>query len=120
MKKMNVFACFSFVLMFFPLMSFVMSAPSLAQTRAIPDQEIIEAVNLDLFHDDVVSAHLIDVTSIDGVVTLTGSVDHLYAKSRAEEIVQSIKGVRSVINRLTVKPVFRPDAEIARDRKSVV
>jgi hyperosmotically inducible periplasmic protein len=45
----------------------------------------------------------ITVKSVNGAVTLTGTVDNEYSKSLAQETVASMKGVRSVDNKLEVK-----------------
>ena len=39
----------------------------------------------------------------DGVVTLTGQVDEPKAKERAEKLTKKTKGVKQVINKITVK-----------------
>jgi osmotically-inducible protein OsmY len=39
----------------------------------------------------------------DGVVTLTGQVDEPKAKDRAEKLAKKVKGVKQVINKITVK-----------------
>ncbi|HEX2277098.1 MAG TPA: BON domain-containing protein [Candidatus Tectomicrobia bacterium] len=61
-----------------------------------------------------VPAHLIDVNTRDGIVTLSGWVDNLLAKERAGEIAESVKGVRAVVNRIAITTV-RPDGEILTD-----
>ncbi len=86
--------------------------PSSAQ---IEDHDIERAIETDLSFDDAVSAHLIDVSSQNGVVTLSGSVDNIMAKERAIAIAESIKGVRAVIDEMEVKPVSRTDRQIRRD-----
>jgi osmotically-inducible protein OsmY len=60
-------------------------------------------------------SHLVDVETKDGIVTLSGSVDNLLAKDRAVELARTVKGVRSVVDQLTVKPVARTDEEIYKD-----
>lgn len=74
--------------------------------------EIALAVESKLRVDDGVAAHLIDVESVDGVITLSGSVDNLLAKARAAELAMTVRGVRSVIDQVAVRPVHRRDAEI--------
>lgn len=49
-----------------------------------------------------VKTHHINVCADDGVVELSGRVNSFVAKERAGEIARSIKGVRSVENRITV------------------
>jgi len=50
----------------------------------------------------------ITVAVTKGDVTLTGIVDDEAAKAKAEEIAKTEKGVKSVINSLTIKPVEAP------------
>lgn len=47
----------------------------------------------------------------DGVVTLSGQVDTDAAKAKAEQTARDVKGVKKVVNSLTVKPapVAMPD-----------
>jgi osmotically-inducible protein OsmY len=51
----------------------------------------------------------IHVHVADGVVTLTGTVQHPGERSAAEEVVTPLKGVRQVDNRVTVAHVLRPE-----------
>ena len=56
------------------------------------------------------------ITSVSqGIVTLSGSVDNLLAKGRAVKIAEGIRGVLGVINRISVTPVSRPDADLRKD-----
>jgi hypothetical protein len=55
------------------------------------------------------------VETIEGVVTLSGTVSNLLARDRAVMIAESIKNVRSVINEIEVMPVERADSEIRND-----
>lgn len=83
--------------------------------KDIKDKAISQAIETDLLFDQSVPAHLIDVMTNDGIVTLSGSVDNLLAKDRALEISETVKGVRSVINRIDVKAIERSDSEIRSD-----
>lgn len=89
------------------------SAP--AQERVMSDTNITAAVIADLRADNEVTANQIDVTTIEGIVTLEGTVDHLLAKERAEKLASAILGVRSIVNRIQVEPVTaRTDPELER------
>jgi len=79
----------------------------------INDRNLTWAVIDDLISDEAVASHLIDVRTVKGVITLTGSVDNLLAKERAAELAERIKGVRSVVNRITVMPPPVTDQEIS-------
>lgn len=85
----------------------------------ITDMTITDHVEDELLFDHGVSSHKVDVSTTDGIVTLTGTVNNVLAKERAALIAETVKGVRSVINRITVAPsILRSDQEIADDVKS--
>lgn len=80
----------------------------------LSDRNIEDAVVRQLVFDSGTTPQGIEVKVTDGVVTLTGSVDHLLAKDRAAAVAGMVRGVRSVIDRLTVEPPRSvPDAELA-------
>lgn len=66
------------------------------------DDRIKEDVNDRLSDDPFIDASDIDVSVTNGEVTLTGTVDHRSTKRRAEDIAESISGVKNVENRLRV------------------
>jgi osmotically-inducible protein OsmY len=71
-------------------------------TKAISDADINAAVEAELFEDNAVPHDRIDVSTNQGVVTLTGYVTNLLARDHAERLVQTIRGVRSVVNRIEI------------------
>jgi osmotically-inducible protein OsmY len=79
------------------------------------DRDITIAVETELLLDAAVPAHLIDIETRDGIVTLSGSVDHLLARDRALEMARAVKGVRAVVDRMRVRPEARSDEEIFHD-----
>jgi osmotically-inducible protein OsmY len=83
--------------------------------REIKDIDITLAVETQLENDEGVPAHLIDVRTKDGIVTLSGPVENLLARERAADIVATIKGVRSVINLIDVLWIVRTDDQIRAD-----
>lgn len=66
------------------------------------DDRIREDVNDRLSDDPFVDASDIEVSVSDGDVTLTGTVDHRSTKRRAEDLAESVSGVKNVENRLRV------------------
>jgi len=88
---------------------------AMAADPPLADTEINKAVETVLFVDNYVPASQIDVATAEGIVTLSGTVDNLLAKERAVQLAESIKGVRAVIDQVTVTPSVRPDAEIKSD-----
>ena len=89
--------------------------PVQGETVKLDDNDITEAIETKLFVDAAVSSQLIDVETVEGITKLSGSVGTVLGKDRAERIAESIKGVRSVINNLSVKPVVRKDENIKTD-----
>ena len=57
----------------------------------------------------------VDVSTSQGIVTLSGSVDNPLAKERAVKIAKSIRGVLGVIDQIIVTPVSRSDEDIRKD-----
>jgi osmotically-inducible protein OsmY len=66
------------------------------------DERIREDANDHLTHDPSVDATHITIKVENGEVTLDGTVDSRQAKRRAEDVVDSISGVRHVQNNLRV------------------
>ena len=83
--------------------------------KEITDSGIAAAVEKELRLEKGVSPDLIDVSTSQGIVTLSGSAANLLAKERAVRIAESIRGVRGVIDRISVMPVSRPDEDIRKD-----
>ena len=71
---------------------------------AIGDSAVTAKVKTALLADDNVKGLQIDVDTKDGVVTLNGTADSQANMSKAQTIAQGIDGVKSVENKLTVKP----------------
>lgn len=94
--------------------------PALAKKPRVDDQQITQAIENDLLLDQAVSAHLIDVTTDKGIVTLSGTVNQLLAKERAVRVAESIKGVLNVINQIEVNPIERADSDIKQDIKNAL
>jgi osmotically-inducible protein OsmY len=94
---------------------FGIAASAAAEDQKLDDSDISLAVETQLIIEDAVPAHNIDVSTNDGVVTLSGSVDSYYAKLAAEDEAESVKGVLAVVNDLEVKPLVRLDSQIRGD-----
>ena len=66
------------------------------------DERIREDVN-DQLSEGYLDASEIEVTVVDGVVTLSGTVNSRSDKRRAEDIADDVRGVKNVENRLRVE-----------------
>jgi hyperosmotically inducible periplasmic protein len=79
----------------------MVAATAFAQT----DAALSASVKTKLAADDQVKASSVEVTTVDHVVTLSGSVPSQEAKERALKIAKDTTGVSSVVDRLTVRGV---------------
>lgn len=88
---------------------------SVAQQEELTDSTIRDAVEDEILFDPAVSLNNIDVAVQNGIVTLTGSVNNLLAQQRAIQLAETVRGVRSVIDRVEVDAEDRPDSDIESD-----
>lgn len=70
----------------------------------LSDQTICDAVGEAYFTDSAVPFDSVNVQCNEGIITLTGKTSHLLAKERATRLAETVKGVRSIVNRIQVKP----------------
>jgi osmotically-inducible protein OsmY len=96
------------------LISMLVAASHAWSAPVMTDADITVKVEEELLFDSAVPFSAIDVSTTEGVVTLTGVVSHLLAKERATRIAETVRGVRSVVNRIDVKPVMPQSAENLR------
>ncbi len=81
----------------------------------IPDSKIKAAIERSFSLDSAVYNRLVNVNTENGIVILSGQVDNLLTLERVVEIAQTVKGVKSVVNNMTVQPRQRQDYEIEFD-----
>lgn len=100
------------------LSALVLAATGAAQARDnnLSDRGVQHAVEDRIYFDSAVPHDRIDVSAVDGIVTLQGTTNSILAKERAARLAETIKGVRAVVNRITVKPTQEPSAkELTQD-----
>ena len=73
------------------------------QEQPLNDNTITDQVKIKLAGDQLVKGGALDVAVKDGVVTISGPVDEPKAKDRAEKLAKHVKGVKQVVNKITVK-----------------
>jgi osmotically-inducible protein OsmY len=73
-----------------------------------PDPEIARDAIAALKNELPYSASQIKAVVSSGWITLEGDVEWYYQKQRAEEAVRRVKGVKGVINSITLKPKATP------------
>jgi osmotically-inducible protein OsmY len=86
------------------ILIFVLTAAPAALQQASSDDQIYDLVRRRLAGDPDVRGGGLDITVKDGVVTLRGVVRSEKAKKKADKLTRKVKGVKSVVNELTVKP----------------
>jgi osmotically-inducible protein OsmY len=87
-----------------------------AAPPALSDQAISDAIEEELLSAQAVPMTRLDIKTENGVVTLTGTVDNVLAKTRAARVASTVKGARAVVNRIEVQPDEpRSDQEIRTD-----
>jgi len=82
------------------LLSFVPAWSKDAST----DGKIHDQVMLKLAGDPDVKGSNFEITVQDGVVTLRGAISQEKFKAKAEHLTRKVKGVKSVVDELTVRP----------------
>ncbi|MDP1558185.1 MAG: BON domain-containing protein [Nitrosomonas sp.] len=70
---------------------------------AISDAEITTMVKAAIFSDPDVEMMQISVDTVNGVVTLSGSVDSQSSSDRAKELADAVDGVKEVENHLVIE-----------------
>lgn len=85
-----------------PVPSASSPAPSTSSTPAVSDTSIEIDVTTKLLDDQELRTHPVDVKFAGGTATLSGSVPSDEIKMRAEKVAKTVKGVRRVVNNITV------------------
>jgi hyperosmotically inducible protein len=102
MKKQIVYAMMAAVLAFPVTFSTGCAVTQGRETAGsyAKDKEITAKIKADLYKDKEVKGTEVRVTTLNGVVQLSGFVDSQTAKDRAEQIARSVSGVVEVQNSL--------------------
>jgi hyperosmotically inducible protein len=87
------------------LLSLPFAVAALGWDAPPDDNFIYDSVREKLASDAVVKGGAIDVDVKAGVVTLKGKVQDQKQKTRAESLAKKVKGVKSVINNITISPL---------------
>jgi osmotically-inducible protein OsmY len=104
MKKRNI--VIHFLVLFMMIATFAACASTRTHESAgefVDDSVITTKVKSLLAADDFLKSFEISVESFKGTVQLSGFVNSKRAVDKADEIVRSVKGVKSVKNNLIVK-----------------
>lgn len=83
------------------------------------DDKIKSDLEDELYHDSYIDASDMTVSVTNAVVTLAGSVDSKWTKRRAEDLAESVTGVKDVTNNLTIRKDTDPYDNDTRNRGSM-
>ena len=74
-----------------------------ADKKPLTDDMIADYVRLRLASDPLVKGGALEAASKDGVVTITGTVETQQQKDKASRVAKKVKGVKQVVNNITLK-----------------
>ena len=75
----------------------------LAKDLPVTDNLIIDEVRIKLSGDAEVKGGALEVDCKQGIVTISGTVETDRQKSKATKLAKKVKGVKQVVNNITVK-----------------
>jgi len=91
-----------------------------ATAQSVEDEDITNHINGAFIVSSAVDSHRIDVSTDDGVVTLSGTVNNVLEKRRAVDVARATVGVESVRDRIRVRPTDRSDEAIRSDARKAL
>jgi osmotically-inducible protein OsmY len=89
----------AFLLVFFAMVSACVAKDKVPVT----DNSVRDLVLMKLAKDQVVKGGALQVEVKDGVVTLGGQVEQEKQKSRATKLAKKVKGVKQVVNNISLR-----------------
>ena len=87
---------------------------TLAAEERLADTDITAAVERLLQLKKGIHPQLIEIACHEGVVELKGFTDSLLSRERAADVAKAVRGVRGVLNEVSVRTAEVPDAELQR------
>lgn len=85
------------------LIGFLLSGVTFAKQEVLSDDAVTDQVRIKLANDAVVKGGALQVDVKQGVVSLGGAVETEKQKERAEKLTKKVKGVKQVINNITLR-----------------
>jgi osmotically-inducible protein OsmY len=77
------------------------------EKKRVPDPKILQSVSRRLASSGIRAPSTVTSTSMNGDVTLSGTLQYEHQRSSALQAVQGVEGVRRVIDHMTVKPTLK-------------
>ena len=89
-----------------------LALPSASVEERLADADILTALARLFDQSKGVAAARIATACHEGIVELTGFVDNLLARERAADLAKAVRGVRGVVNELSVRTPDVPNGEL--------
>jgi osmotically-inducible protein OsmY len=85
--------------------------------KLVPDARVTENVEKALSRDPYLEKQAVEVYTINGIVTLSGTVDTTFERAHAADITRGVSGVLGIRNNLLIQDVWswKSDFEIRED-----
>lgn len=96
------------------------AAPEAKKPAALPDADIAKAIQRHFQEEALLRSEHVLASVAQGIASLSGSVGNLLAKERAVRVTETIKGVRSIVDQVTVTPGARTDEQLNADVASLL
>jgi osmotically-inducible protein OsmY len=96
------------------------SLPEAQKALPLPDADIARAIQRHFQDERLLRSEHVQVIVTQGIANLSGSVSNLLAKERVRTVTETIKGVRSLVDQVTVTPIARADLQIKSDVASAL
>lgn len=93
---------------------FLLANQNLKAANELTDENISNAVDNELRFNAAAPSYLIDVETSEGIVKLSGSVSNLLFKDHSVKFARTVKGVRGVVDHITVNAPYRADESFNR------
>lgn len=92
-----------------------LAAPEAKKPLPLADADIARAIQRHFHEEGLLRSEHVQAAVTQGVAILSGSVSNLLAKERAVGVTETIRGVRSVVDQVTVTPIARTDEQLESD-----
>jgi hypothetical protein len=77
--------------------------PQVAQDPA-RDERIASDVRSRLEHHEMIDASRVNISVVNGEVTMIGTADNRFIRHRAEELASEVDGIQKIVNKISVQP----------------
>jgi osmotically-inducible protein OsmY len=81
----------------------LLTSVCLAADKPVTDDAISDFVRLRLASDPDIKGGALQVDVKNGVVTLSGTVDNQRLKDKSTKVAKKVKGVKQVVNNISIK-----------------